>query len=220
MIPVLVTVVITIVKQMIAAITLPQFMKRMVRLRMFLQIEIENNHFSVQVKVWRRLLNIVRPQYFSKEAKMNSKIANAIRTNDKKAYQEARYPRIQDGEWVVFIDEDFSGVDFEQFSLGFFVFIRCKLDRAKNLCGQPIIMIECSAEGLDLRDQSLITYACMCNFKNMKYDTGTRLIYANENNDGHIDASSSFVDCRVDNTTRHFLKNQGILINMLHKNTA
>ena len=149
---------------------------------------------------------------------MNSKIADAIRANDKKAYQEARYPKIQEGEWVVFINEDFSEVDFEQFSASFFVFIRCKLDGAKGFYGQPVVMIECSAQDLDLRGRSLIVYAHGCGFKGMQYDESTRLVYTDKDDESHIDASSSFVDCKFDNHARQFLKKQDILINTLHKN--
>ena len=42
-----------------------------------------------------------------------NKIAAAIRANDLPAYQRERYPAIQEGEIVRFIDEDFSGVDFD-----------------------------------------------------------------------------------------------------------
>ena len=50
------------------------------------------------------------------------RIAAAIRANDLPAYQRERYPVIPDGEAVRFVDKDFSGVDFNQFVMGFFVF--------------------------------------------------------------------------------------------------
>ncbi|MFC2430972.1 MAG: hypothetical protein ACFNS6_00440 [Candidatus Saccharimonas sp.] len=40
------------------------------------------------------------------------RIAAAIRANDLPAYQRERYPAIQEGEFVRFVDEDFYGVDF------------------------------------------------------------------------------------------------------------
>ena len=48
-----------------------------------------------------------------------NKIAQAIRNNNFAEYQAARYPTIQDGEAVLFRDEDFSGVDFGAFTMGF-----------------------------------------------------------------------------------------------------
>ena len=65
-------------------------------------------------------------------------IAAAIRTNDFSAYQRKRYPNIQEGELVQFVHEDFSGVDFGQFVMGFFAFENCNLDGAKHIYGQPI----------------------------------------------------------------------------------
>ena len=66
------------------------------------------------------------------------RIAATIRANDLPAYQRERYPAIQEGEIVRFIDEDFSGVDFNQFVMGFFMFQNCNLDGAKHIYGQPI----------------------------------------------------------------------------------
>jgi hypothetical protein len=54
-------------------------------------------------------------------------LAAAIRANDLPAYQRERYPAIPDGEIVRFVNEDFSGVDFEQFVMGFFVFENCTI---------------------------------------------------------------------------------------------
>ena len=42
-------------------------------------------------------------------------LAAALRANDLPAYQRERYPVIPDGEIVQFVDENFSGVDFDQF---------------------------------------------------------------------------------------------------------
>lgn len=66
------------------------------------------------------------------------RIAAAIRANDLPAYQRERYPAIPDGEIVWFVNEDFSGVDFDQFVMGFFAFENCNLDYAKHIYGQPI----------------------------------------------------------------------------------
>ncbi|QWQ31907.1 hypothetical protein KOY48_03200 [Candidatus Minimicrobia naudis] len=68
-----------------------------------------------------------------------NKITAAIRANDLPAYQRERYPAIQEGEIVRFTDEDFHGVDFDQFAMGIFVFQNCNLpDDAKHIYGQPI----------------------------------------------------------------------------------
>ena len=66
-----------------------------------------------------------------------NEIAAAIRANDLPAYQRERYPTIQEGEFVRFVDEYFSGVDFGQFVMGFFVFENCNLDYTKHIYGQP-----------------------------------------------------------------------------------
>ena len=66
------------------------------------------------------------------------RIAESIRANDFSTYQRERYPAIQEGEFVRFTDEDFRGIDFDQFVMGFFVFQNCNLDNAKHIYGQPI----------------------------------------------------------------------------------
>ena len=70
--------------------------------------------------------------------RFTDKIAAAIRANDFSVYQRERYPTIQEGELVRFVNEDFSGVDFGQFVMGFFAFENCNLDGAKHIYGQPI----------------------------------------------------------------------------------
>ena len=47
------------------------------------------------------------------------RIAESIRANDLPAYQRERYPAIQEGETVRFTDEDFHGIDFDQFVMCF-----------------------------------------------------------------------------------------------------
>ena len=76
-------------------------------------------------------------------------IAESIRANDLPAYQCDRYPDIQEGEIVRFVDEDFSGVDFDQFVMGFFVFQNCNLDDAKHIYGQPIYFTNSSVRNVD-----------------------------------------------------------------------
>ena len=71
-------------------------------------------------------------------------LAAAIRANDLPAYQRERYLAIPDGEIVRFVNEDFSGVDFEQFVMGFFVFENCNLDGARHIYGQPIYFTDSS----------------------------------------------------------------------------
>ena len=87
------------------------------------------------------------------------RIAAAIRANDLPAYQRERYPAIQEGEIVRFIDEDFSGVDFDQFVMGFFVFEDCNLDNAKHIYGQPICFKNSSVQSVDFRGVKAIIEA-------------------------------------------------------------
>lgn len=58
-------------------------------------------------------------------------LAAAIRANDLPAYQRERYPVIPDGEIVQFVDENFSGVDFDQFVMGFFAFEKLQFRQCK-----------------------------------------------------------------------------------------
>ena len=79
------------------------------------------------------------------------RIAESIRANDLPTYQRERYPAIQEGEFVRFKNEDFHGVDFDQFVMGFFVFQNCNLDNAKHIYGQPIYFINSSVRNVDFR---------------------------------------------------------------------
>ncbi|RKV99524.1 MAG: hypothetical protein D8G53_00335, partial [Candidatus Saccharimonas sp.] len=97
-------------------------------------------------------------------------LAAALRANDLPAYQRERYPAIPDGEIVRFVNEDFSGVDFEQFVMGFFVFENCNLDGAKHIYGQPIYFINSSVRNVDFRSVKAIIEAEGCDFRGMKYD--------------------------------------------------
>jgi hypothetical protein len=137
-------------------------------------------------------------------------LAAAIRANDLPAYQRERYPAIPDGEIVRFVNEDFSGVDFEQFVMGFFVFENCNLDGAKHIYGQPIYFINSSVRNVDFRSVKAIIEAEGCDFRGMKYDEETQLVYGS----GELAARSRFVNCRFDEEARKFLMRQGADISL------
>lgn len=137
------------------------------------------------------------------------RIAESIRANDFSAYQRERYPAIQEGEFVRFTDEDFSGVDFDQFVMGFFVFQNCNLDDAKHIYGQPIYFINSSVRNVDFRGVKAIIEAKDCDFRGMKYDKETQFIYGS----GKLAARSRFINCKLDDETRDFLSKQGVEIN-------
>lgn len=137
-------------------------------------------------------------------------LAAAIRANDLPAYQRERYPAIPDGEIVRFVDEDFSGVDFEQFAMGFFVFENCNLNGAKHIYGQPIYFTNSSVRDVDFRSVKAIIEAKDCDFRGMKYDEETQLVYGS----GELAARSRFVNCRFDEEARKFLMRQGADISL------
>ena len=137
------------------------------------------------------------------------RIAESIRTNDLPAYQRERYPAIQEGEFVRFTDEDFHGVDFDQFVMGFFVFQNCNLDDAKHIYGQPIYFTNSSVRNVDFRGAKLIIEAKDCDFRGMKYDKETQFVYGS----GKLAARSRFINCKLDDETRDFLSKQGVEIN-------
>lgn len=137
-------------------------------------------------------------------------LAAAIRANDLPAYQRERYPAIPDGEIVRFVDEDFSGVDFEQFVMGFFVFENCNLNGAKHIYGQPIYFTNSSVRDVDFRSVKAIIEAEGCDFRGMKYDEETQLVYGS----GELAARSRFVNCRFDEEARKFLMRQGADISL------
>ena len=142
--------------------------------------------------------------------RFTDKIAAAIRANDLPAYQRERYPAIPDGEIVRFVDEDFSGVDFEQFVMGFFVFENCNLNGAKHIYGQPIYFTNSSVRDVDFRSVKAIIEAKDCDFRGMKYDEETQLVYGS----GELAARSRFVNCRFDEEARKFLMRQGADISL------
>ena len=137
------------------------------------------------------------------------RIAESIRANDLPAYQRERYPAIQEGKTVRFTDEDFHGIDFDQFVMGFFVFQNCNLDDAKHIYGQPIYFTNSSVRNVDFRDVKAIIEAKGCDFRGMKYDKETQFIYGS----GKLAARSRFINCKLDDETRDFLSKQGVEIN-------
>lgn len=137
-----------------------------------------------------------------------TKIAAAIRANDLPAYQRERYPAIPDGEIVQFVDENFSGVDFDQFVMGFFMFEDCNLDNAKHIYGQPIYFTNSSVRNVDFRGVKAIIEAEGCDFRGMRYDEETRFVYGS----GTSAARSRFVNCQLDEGTQKFLMQQGVMI--------
>ena len=136
------------------------------------------------------------------------RITAAIRANDLPAYQRERYPAIQEGEIVRFIDEDFSGVDFDQFVMGFFMFENCNLNGAKHIYGQPIYFTNSSVRNVDFRGVKAIIEAEGCDFRGMKYDEETQFVYGS----GKLAARSRVVNCRLDEEAREFLMRQGVVI--------
>ena len=140
--------------------------------------------------------------------KSTTKIAAAIRANDLSAYQHERYPAIQEGELVRFVNEDFSGVDFDQFVMGFFMFENCNLDGAKHIYGQPIYFTNSSVRNVDFRGVKAIIEAEGCDFRGMKYDKETQFVYGS----GISAVRSRFVNCRLDDEAREFLMRQGVVI--------
>ena len=136
------------------------------------------------------------------------RIAESIRANDFSAYQRERYPAIQEGEFVRFTDEGFHGVDFDQFVMGFFVFQNCNLDDAKHIYGQPIYFINSSVRNVDFRGVKAIIEAEDCDFRGMKYDEETQFVYGS----GKLAVRSRFINCKLDDETRDFLRQQGVEI--------
>ena len=137
------------------------------------------------------------------------RIAESIRANDFSTYQRERYPAIQEGEFVRFTDEDFRGIDFDQFVMGFFVFQNCNLDNAKHIYGQPIYFTDSSVRNVDFRGVKAIIEAKGCDFRGIKYDEETQFVYGS----GKLAARSRFINCKLDDKTRNFLSQQGAEIN-------
>ena len=136
------------------------------------------------------------------------RITVAIRANDLPACQRERCPVIPDGEIVRFVDEDFYGVDFDQFVMGFFVFENCNLDYAKYIYGQPIYFTNSSVRNVNFRGVKAIIEAKDCDFRGMKYDEETQFVYGS----GELAARSRFVNCQLDKEAREFLMRRGVVI--------
>ena len=132
-------------------------------------------------------------------------LSNALREGNIKKYRSLRYPHVQDGEELVIANEDFTNTDFQNSSLGFMRFIDCKLDQAKGFSGQPIIIENCSAKAIDLRDSCMVIEAINTDFTGMLIDTNTVLAIP-ENN-----SPSKFIRCLLDDVTKNFLINQGVI---------
>jgi len=137
--------------------------------------------------------------------RFTDKIAAAIRANDFSVYQRERYPTIQEGELVRFVNEDFSGVDFGQFVMGFFAFENCNLDGAKHIYGQPIYFTNSSVRDVDFCGVKAIIEAENCDFRGMVYNKETQFVYGS----GTSAVRSRFVNCQLDEATRIFLEKQG-----------
>ena len=137
-------------------------------------------------------------------------LAAAIRANDLPAYQRERYPAIPDGEIVRFVNEDFSGVDFDQFVMGFFVFENSNLDGARHIYGQPIYFTNSSVRNVDFCGVKAIIEAEGCDFRGMKYDEETQFVYGS----GELAARSRFMNCRLDDEAQKFLMRQGVDISL------
>ena len=138
------------------------------------------------------------------------RIAESIRANDLPAYQRERYPAIQEGKFVRFTDEDFHGVDFSQFVMGFFAFENCNLDYAKHIYGQPIYFTDSSVRDVDFRGVKAIIEAEGCDFRGMKYDEETQFVYGG----GELAARSRFMNCRLDDKAQKFLMRKGVDISL------
>ncbi|MDR3125850.1 MAG: hypothetical protein LBU20_02155 [Candidatus Nomurabacteria bacterium] len=132
------------------------------------------------------------------------KIADAIRRGDFKLYQRVRYSIIQEGEDVIFRDEDFFGVDFGIVISGFFVFKNCNLGQARSFRGSPLTFINCDAKEIDLRGVCTDVKAENSDFRGMKFDSNTVL--------GSFEDSvfSEFRGCQVDGGAKHFFEKQGV----------
>ena len=102
----------------------------------------------------------------------------------------------------------FSGVDFDQFVMGFFAFENCNLDGAKHIYGQPIYFTNSSVQNVDFRGVKAIIEAEGCDFRGMQYDEKTQFVYGS----GKLAARSRFVNCQLDKEAREFFMRQGVEI--------
>lgn len=139
---------------------------------------------------------------------MKDTLANALRKNDLKSFQELKYAVYEDGQNITYAGEDFTDVNFDKFSMGFTVFRDCTLVRANHLYGQPIIFIDCDAREIDFRDSSVIISAYRSDFSDMKINENTE--FANGVAENPV--VSEFHQCKLDDTTRKILSTQGVKI--------
>lgn len=138
---------------------------------------------------------------------MLQEIVEAFKNNDLKRYQCARYPQIQDGEWLVIAHEDFTGVDFGVFSLGYTIFKECSLNGARHLHGVPLVIEESTATDFDLRGIHTVIEARDSDFSGLLYNDDTMLAEPTNGQAGH----SVFTNCKFDSTTREHFKAQGVI---------
>lgn len=138
---------------------------------------------------------------------MNEKIADRIKEDDFSGYQKERYPEIQDGEELIFENEDFSNVNFDNFSMGFTTFRYCNLDGANHLYGQPITLNNCSARGIDFRGISAVFIANDTDFSGMLFDENTNI----SKDDGN-GIYSIFIHCKLDLSAKKFFEQHGAKI--------
>lgn len=135
-------------------------------------------------------------------------LADTIRRNDKDQYVKLRYPTIQEGDDVVFEDEDFSNVDFGQFVLGLFVFKHCNLNNSKNIHSQLVIIERCTARNVNINGVNAVIDATDSDFTGMIYDDDTNLANPKENGVG---GCSTFTNCIFDEAARNHFTEQGVI---------
>lgn len=136
---------------------------------------------------------------------IEKELAKYIRQGNVNGYASARYPTFPDGDELIFVNEDFSNVDFLPFSIGFMVFKNCDLTGAQ-LRGQPVTIVDSHATHLDMRGLGAIIEAKNSDFRGMKFDDNTVLAKKENGSAG----CSEFINCLFDpQTEAHFAK-QGV----------
>lgn len=125
-------------------------------------------------------------------------LAQNIRENSLPDYQANRYDHIRDGEILTFNNEDFSGVDFGNFNMGFWNFINCDLSKTSAFSGQPIEFNNCDLTNADFSDVSTVIHANDSDFSGVKFNSRTRIY------------DSTFVNCTLGDAFKAIiLKNNG-----------
>ncbi len=138
---------------------------------------------------------------------MNEKISIAIKNNDRERYLKFRYPEIADYEELIFVGENFSGVDWRKFPSSMNVFIDCVLDDVVLPPGQPIRIENCSARNLNICDITAIINAKNTDFTGLRYDDNTVLANCNDKSD----VPSTFDKCMFDIEAREHFAKQGVV---------